>query len=97
MIAAQQAQQLCNTGCGYPVDPNDVARLTEQARAAVPQYWHDEFAAAGAPATPEGRCLECAGEWLVDLENYRDEYRCDGHCSPYDNCMCQLMLPEDEY
>src|SRR5215210_5734484 len=87
---------VCSTpDCGAPV--TDVAFWTEQARATVPPYWHEEFTAAGHPTSPEGLCSDCGAEWLYDLRDYRDEHRCDGHCSPYDNCLCQLMLPESEY
>ena len=87
---------ICRTPeCGYPVVPEDVIFWTERAREEVPTFWHAEFTAEGNPATPEGLCVECAGEWLSNLDNFRDENRCGGYCTPYDHCL-QCLLPESE-
>jgi hypothetical protein len=94
--AKYAAGPICPTPeCGYPVVAEDVAFYTERARAKVSAFWHREFAADGNPATPDGLCLECAGNWLAALENFRFENGCSGVCSPYDGCM-QCLLDEDE-
>jgi hypothetical protein len=90
------ALAVCSTpDCGYPVE--NVEFWTERARARIPKYWLDRFVDDGNPASPEGLCTDCGAEWLIELEDYRDEHRCDGSCSPYDNCMCELMLTAEEY
>ena len=94
--AAYAAVEVCRTdGCGYPV--TDVEVWADRARDQVPRYWLDRFIAEGTPASPNGLCAECGAGWLGDLERFREDNSCDGYCSPYDHCMCRLMLPEDEW
>ena len=81
--------------CGSPVE--DVEFWTGRAEAEVPAYWRERSAEAGNPAGPAGLCADHGAEWFSDLESFREANRCDGACSPYSNCMCQLMLPEEGY
>ena len=91
------------TDCSEPGDPQAAAywapRLATLTRDSVKR-----FEAEGGHTDLRGMCAWCAADharavWIFvrdeEAREPKDEQPdCGGHCSPYSNCVCQLMLDD---